>query len=162
MSDRRKMPGGRLLGLAAVGLAILSIAPVHAETPAQFCAHTGTDDTLRPIPENLVAAVNALFHTTMPTRMAVDKTVFRCAGGHVLVCATGANLPCGKADTERTSAGGTQWCRDHPDASFIPAYATGHATIFEWRCRNGAPAIVRQNFEVDPRGFVAEFWKPLP
>jgi hypothetical protein len=34
--------------------------------------------------------------------------------------------------------------------------------MHEWRCHAGAPAIVRQTLRVDPRGFVAEFWKPLP
>jgi hypothetical protein len=137
-------------------------AQPQAETPGQFCARARTDDTLRPIPPTLVPAVNALLHTDMPPKVAVRMTVFRCAGGHVLICGMGANLPCGKADTSRTSEGGTAWCRDHPDADFIPAYATGHATIFDWRCRDGAPVIVRQNFQIDPRGFVAEFWRELP
>lgn len=186
MSGSDKMPGIRVMrrwlcaAMILAAVAIASIPPVlakppagtatptrietpaHAETPAQFCAQAGTDDTLRPIPADLAPTINALFHTTMPPALAVRMTVFRCAGGHVLVCGMGANLPCGKADTNRTSTGGDAWCRDHPDASFIPAFATGHATIFDWRCRGGAPAIIRQRYKVDPRGFVAEYWKALP
>jgi hypothetical protein len=80
-----------------------------------------------------------------------------------MVCAVGANLPCGKANTNRTpSAGVVQWCHANPDATLVPAVATGHDTIFEWRCRAGAPQIVRQTFHVDSRGFIAEFWKVLP
>jgi hypothetical protein len=148
--------------LLAAALATRSIAPAHAEAPPQVCARVGTDDTLRPITTDLVPTINALFHTTTPPQMAVDTTVFRCAGGRVMVCATGANLPCGKADTSRSNIGATAWCRDHPDAAFIPAYASGHATIFDWRCQNGVAAIVRQRYKVDPRGFVAAYWKVLP
>jgi hypothetical protein len=150
-----------LLWITLIVLATWFITPARAETPATFCGRVGTDDTPRPIPAELAPAVNALFHMTMPAQTTIDTTVFRCADGHVLVCTTGANLPCGKADTRRTSAGGVPWCHDHPDATFIPAYATGHASIFDWRCRDGAPAIARQRYNVDPHGFVAQYWKRL-
>jgi hypothetical protein len=144
-------------------LVALSLAPAKAETPAAFCARIGTDDTSRPIPEDLVQAVNAAFAMHMPARTAMDTTVFRCADRRVMVCTIGANLPCGKANTGRVpNPGVIQWCRDNPDASFIPAAATGHDTIYQWRCHAGAPQIARQTLHVDPRGFVAEFWKRLP
>ena len=55
-----------------------------------------------------------------------------------MVCTVGANLPCGKANTYcDPSAGVVQWCRDNPDASVVPAVATGHDTIYEWRCQGG-------------------------
>lgn len=136
-------------------------AAAYAETPAAFCARVGTDDTLRPIPAALVSAVNAAFHTAMPADVATRMTVFRCADRRVLVCSVGANLPCDKADTSRVSVGAAQWCKEHRDAPFIPAYATGHATIFAWRCRDGGPVIAEQRFTVDRRGFVAEFWRRL-
>ncbi len=99
----------------------------------------------------------------MPARVAVETTVFRCVAGRVMACTTGANLPCGKANTDRTPAPGiVQWCHDNPDAAVVPAAATGHDTIFQWRCKSGAPLISRQVLHVDPRGFVAEFWKRLP
>jgi len=80
-----------------------------------------------------------------------------------MVCTVGANLPCGKADTKRApSPGVVKWCRDNPDTEVVPAVATGHDTIYAWRCRGGAPSIVRQTLHVDPRGFIAEFWKALP
>jgi hypothetical protein len=149
--------------MLAVVVSAACATPTHAETPAAFCKRIGTDDTTRPIPTDLVPAVNAAFGTRMPERMAVDTTVFRCAQGRVMVCTVGANLPCGKANTSRVpDPGMVQWCRDHPDADFIPAATTGHDTIYEWRCQNGAPRIARQAAYVDPRGFVAEFWKPLP
>jgi hypothetical protein len=151
-----------LLSAAIAALGSWLIAPARTETPVQTCAGVGVDDTLRPIPASLVPAVNALFHSRMPTQMALDSTVFRCAEGHVLVCTTGANLPCGKANVSRTSAGAAEWCRTNPDATFVPAVATGHDTIYQWRCRNGSPDIVRQTSAVDPRGFVARYWRRLP
>lgn len=143
--------------------AAVSAAAAQAETPAAFCQRIGTDDTTRPIPEALVPAVNAAFGTQMPARVAMDTTVFRCSGGRVTVCTVGANLSCGKANISRTpSAGELQWCRDNPGSPFIPAVAIGHDTIYQWRCPAGRPQILRQSFHVDPRGFIAEFWKALP
>jgi len=160
--------GGSLNPLCAVLVALAAVSSLgppaaHAEPPAAACMRIGTDDTLRPIPQSLVPAVNAAFGTTMPVRMAIDTTVFRCAGGHVLVCTTGANLPCGKANAIRTPGpGAVAWCRDHPNAAFIPAVATGHDTIFAWSCQGGVARIDRQELNVDPRGFVSQTWKTLP
>jgi hypothetical protein len=40
--------------------------------------------------------------------------------------------------------------------------ASGHDTIYAWRCRAGVPEIAGQTLHVDPRGFIAEFWRALP
>lgn len=151
----------RFYVLVLAALAACSAA-AHAETPAAFCAGVGTDDTVRPIPAALVPAVNAAFRTAIPSDVATRTMVFRCADHQVLVCDVGANLPCEKADASRVSVGGRRWCEGHPDAPFIPAYATGHATIFDWRCDDGAPVIAKQRFKVDQRGFIAELWRRLP
>jgi hypothetical protein len=80
-----------------------------------------------------------------------------------MVCTIGANLPCGRANASRTpDAGELQWCHDNPGSPLIPAVATGHATIYQWRCQASEPQIIRQSLHVDPRGFVAEFWQALP
>jgi hypothetical protein len=152
----------RVLIAAAAAFALGSVAAARAETPANFCARVGTDDTLRPIPESLVPAVNSVFGTDLPVRTAMDTTVFRCVDRHLLVCTVGANLPCGLANASRTpSAAMSQWCRDHRDDMVIPAVVTGHETIYAWRCLDGAPQVVRQIGQVDPRGFVAQYWKAL-
>jgi hypothetical protein len=132
-----------------------------AETPALVCQRLRTDDTTRPVPAALVPAINRLFAMQLPTDVTVATTVYRCLDGHVLVCTAGANLPCGKANTSRTSAGAAEWCRSNPNADFVPAFATGHDTIYQWRCRSGVPDIVGQTSAVDPRGFVADYWKQL-
>jgi hypothetical protein len=137
-------------------------SPARAETPVALCARVGTDDAARPIPPEFVPAANAALGVRMPAEEAVASTTFRCVAGRVLVCTVGANLPCGKADSSRVPTKGmARWCRDEPNAEFIPAVATGHDTIYGWRCRAGEPAIVGQTLHVDPRGFVAEYWRPL-
>jgi hypothetical protein len=141
---------------------IFAVRPASAETPAARCAGLGTSNTLLPVPEALAGEVNAVFGTAMPAAMVAATTVYRCAGGQVMVCTVGANLPCGPADASRVpNAGEIAWCKDNRDADFIPAYATGHDTIFAWRCRGGAPGIAKQILDVDAEGFIKQFWKPL-
>jgi hypothetical protein len=149
--------------VVAVLLAGAAVA-ARAETPAQLCARAraGTDDTLRQIPAELVPAVNAAVGVAMPPQVAMRGTVYRCVAGHVAVCTMGANLPCGKANAAKTSAGATAWCKDNPEADVVPAFATGHDTIYAWRCRGGVAEPVRQVSDVDPRGFLARYWKTLP
>jgi hypothetical protein len=151
---------------AFVILAVLAagtIAQTRAETPAGLCARIGNDDALRPIPDDLVAAAGAALGSTIPRDVAMKTTVFRCASGRVMVCMVGANLNCGRANTSRAPGRGQiDWCREHPNDGFIPAVATGHDTIFEWRCRHSVPQIVQQTVDVDARGFVVQNWRLLP
>jgi len=85
-------------------------------------------------------------------------TVWRCMDGKTLACNGGANLPCGEADTSTEPRPDMlQWCQENADSP-IPAAITGHATIYIWECQGGVPRIVKQAFDVDPRGFVADFW----
>lgn len=109
----------------------------------------------------MASRVNATFHTELPAELAVDSTVFRCDRGKVMVCTTGANLPCGKADISRTNTGAQAWCQAHPGLAAVPAFASGHTTIFEWGCRGRTASIVRQAAVVDPRGFISAYWRPL-
>lgn len=116
-------------------------------------------DRLAPV---LIAPLRASvgFADDRPDALLVTGTHWRCMGGKVWACHVGANLPCGsKADTRRQPGEGSRaFCRDEPDADSIRAYATGHETVFRWRCKGGSPHIVRQIFKVDPRGFPADFW----
>jgi hypothetical protein len=149
----------------AVALAVLCGLPgaARAASPAAQCAAQGTDDTLRPVPENMAGAVNQVFGTAMPAAMVAAGTVYRCDGGQVWVCSAGANLNCGKADVSRVpNEGEIGWCKQNAAADYIPAYVTGHETVYAWGCRSGAPVIVKQALQVDGRGFVSQFWKRLP
>jgi hypothetical protein len=150
------------LALLLVGMVfLLPVYATVADEAAPICRIKGTDDTLRPIPESLVAAAKRLFGLDrMPDRQIRRSTVYRCADGHILLCNYGANLPCGKADADRRPAGAQAWCRAHPDADFIPRSAIPWGNIYDWRCAASAPQILRQIEEIDPRGFVARYWKP--
>jgi hypothetical protein len=82
--------------------------------------------------------------------------------GAVYVCTVGANLPCqSKADRARRNSGADVFCRDNRDAEIVPAYATGHRTIFEWRCVSGKAMRGKAIFKLDRRGFQRAIWRRL-
>jgi hypothetical protein len=111
--------------------------------PIAYCKSVGTRDTVRPM-------------------RGSQGTFWRCMDGQVFVCVVGANIPCqAKADISRRNAGAQAFCREHPDAEIVPAYATGHRTIYEWRCMSGTPLRGKAVQRLDRRGFQADFWHPL-
>ena len=86
---------------------------------------------------------------------------WRCMDAAVWACDPGANLNCGAANTSRQpTTAMLDWCAKNPDG-VLPAYVSGHETIYAWSCRGGRPVIDRQPFQTDPRGFVANFWYRL-
>jgi hypothetical protein len=154
------MPGTRHVAAALALLWLVCGAPPPAAA-AGLCAAAATDDTLRPIPEDLVPAATRLFRLqAMPAAQIQRSTVYRCLDGHVLICTTGANLPCGKADTGRRLAAADGWCAQNPGSTFIPMYVTGHATIWQWHCLGSRAAVVGRPLATDRRGFIARYWKP--
>lgn len=156
----------RMTAACATGIIswpLTAAAPATAASPDQYCAAAGTDDSLRPIPGPLVSAAKTLFHLgTMPESRITRSTWLRCDEGHALLCNEGANLPCGKANTRRDLPAAERWCREHPDTDFIPAYVTGHDTIYAWKCLGSAAAITATVFQTDRRGFISQFWKRVP
>ncbi|MGE5270626.1 MAG: hypothetical protein ACM3JG_13245 [Thiohalocapsa sp.] len=63
-----------------------------------------------------------LFHLdAMPVDQVKRSTYFRCAAGRALLCTTGANLPCGKANTSQDLTAADAWCAANPGSPFIPA-----------------------------------------
>ncbi len=135
-----------------------------------YCADVGTIDAPDaryagpPIPEEVVAGLQAALNTPdLPGDMLINGSSWRCMDGQVYACFVGANLPCTeKANTDNTPTSAEQeFCRQQPDADVIPAYVTGHNTIYEWRCTNGAPKVVKQVFQVDAQGYIADIWYPI-
>ncbi len=154
------MRGGRYL--VAVGLLVVlgQMREARAASPGAYCRLTGTDDALRAVPASLVPVVVRLFQLdAMPAAQVRRSTYFRCANRHVLVCNVGANLPCGKADTQRILPGADAWCAGHAGSDPIPMYVTGHATIYRWHCDGPRAAITGTALDVDQRGFIAQYWK---
>jgi hypothetical protein len=90
----------------------------------------------------------------------LHHTFCRCMDGQVYACTVGANLPCQeRADvSQRPTQGMTHFCQDKPHAEVIPAVVTGRATVYEWKCTNGAPEIMRQFAQPDARGFLSHIW----
>lgn len=109
------------------------------------------------VAEGLRAVIGAAADAPM------TASVWRCADGELLGCFVGANLPCQeKADLSETpNQGIIDYCQENPAAENVPAAAAGRATVYEWRCQDGEPAIVQQLFTADGQGFIADFWYPI-
>ena len=91
-----------------------------------------------------------------------EEYFWRCMDGAVFVCAIGANIPCrSKADRSRRNVGAEAFCRETGNADFVPAYAAGHGTIYEWRCVSGAAVRGKAIAQLDRRGFQRDFWHRL-
>jgi hypothetical protein len=132
-----------------------------AEDPRAYCARVGDDDQPRPIPLGLVNQALRLFYATPLGAEQVEKsTVYRCMHGAVWLCNYGANLSCAKADVSFVSKGAETWCREFPGAAVVPMAATGHDTIYSWKCVGKEPRITSSE-KVDARGFIANQWRPL-
>jgi hypothetical protein len=155
--------------LAVVGLAACGSAAQSATyaDPFAYCAAVGTVDapgaeyTGPQVPEDLAQGLQrALDAPDTPLEMLQNGSVWRCVDGRVYACFVGANLPCeAKANTNQTpTQEEVEFCQANPDSDFIPAVVTGRETVYEWRCRAGAPEIVRQVSEVDAQGFIADIW----
>jgi len=175
---RRFKPGIRCVAWLLAVLALASCSrgrpaaqPATFTDPFAYCAAVGTIDapdaryTGPKVPVVIAKGLQKAFGLppTAPLEPFLRATYWRCMDGKVFACNVGANLPClEKADTSRTPAQGmVDFCRTNPSADNIPAYVTGRATVYVWRCREGRPAVVRQVAQPDARGFLANFWHPI-
>lgn len=134
-------------------------APAPHESPHAYCARVGTDDVPRPTPPSLFPAVKRLFN--FGGRVPLRATYYRCAEGHVKVCAVGANLPCEKANTSNHLPAAARWCETHPGTEIIPAYITGHDTLYSWHCTGAKAETGAPVGALDARGFFADYWKTV-
>jgi hypothetical protein len=77
-------------------------------------------------------------------------------------CVVGANLNCGPANADTNPTDGMkEYCTANAGADFIPAYITGHDTVWAWKCDGATPVTGQQLSEVDARGFQASNWHQL-
>jgi len=155
-----------IIMLVSIGLqaACASSAP----DPFDYCATVGTVDapdarwTGPKTPDLVVRGLMKAMD--LPANAPVDpiagSTFWRCMDKKVYACTVGANLPCQeKADSNKTPAPALdEFCQANPASDAIPAYVTGRATVFEWKCADGVPVISRQLTEPDGRGFLKMFW----
>ena len=133
-----------------------SLVPAHAAK--SYCPNPAHQRPAK-VPANLLGAVARTFQVDAA---AVRQGAFvRCAGSTVMACLVGANLVCGKADKRRNLPGATAWCRQNPNAKFIPMAATGHATVYDWSCNDGRAVAGKAVATVDRQGYIAQNWKPV-
>lgn len=153
----------RALAAAAGALTLFAMGAARAQDVPALCARVTNDDRVRPIPITLIPKARELFtFSSQATDAYIQKgTSFRCMDGKVWLCNTGANLVCGKADTSRTSAGASAFCKDNPGSDVVPMAATGHDTVYEWKCDGEKAVIAKEAVAVDSRGFLSYNWKPL-
>lgn len=101
--------------------------------------------------------------SSIPVGLVVKGTFWRCMEGQVYVCIVGANIPCwGKADVSRKPTVAMQnFCHFHSGSTDLPITVTGSATVFSWQCKNSVPVIIKQEFQIDSRGFQKKWWYKL-
>jgi hypothetical protein len=146
-----------VLALAAA-LIVVCAAASAASLTAAYCS-AGATTSERPLPAALITpAAQAL--KTDPEGVKTGA-YYRCSAGRLLVCAVGANLWCGKAETDAHPADVVAYCRSNPDAAWAPAAVTGHATIYAWRCAGGVPQLEPPSEKVDSDGYIARNWREL-
>ena len=151
--------------LFAVDSGCLAAEPVKVapSNPFAYCSQVGSIDAptggSTPIP--LVLKPYVVKARGLPPELgfAPQRYFWRCMDGAVYVCDIGANIPCdAKADLAKRNLGAENYCRENLGAELVPAYATGHASIYSWRCSAGRAVRGKQLFKVDVRGFQTDFW----
>lgn len=156
-----------LLGYSDVSGSSVSPTPGAYTDPFAYCTSVDTfdaPDVRYTGPEVAVIIAEGLrkaFNThDTPLEVYMRGTFWRCMNGKVYACNVGANLPCeAKANTNRTpTQSENDFSQQNPDAHVIPMVVTGRETVYEWRCNNGMPEIVRQFTKPDARGFLSNIW----
>lgn len=146
--------------------------PATFSDPFAYCAAAGTIDapdsryTGEKTPDVVIQGflkAAGLENTSEPAEMLQKSTIWRCMDGKVYACNFGANLPCdSKANTDKTPTQEmTGYCKENQGAEFIPAYVTGHTTIYSWRCDKDKPVVDQQVFQTDAAGYLSEIWYPI-
>jgi hypothetical protein len=137
------------------------------EDPFAYCARVDTNDRLG---KTDGVANSAAFGALMPylhealglqrkASLSAREFFWRCMDGKVYVCARGANIPCdSKADFAKLNHGAENYCRENPNATEAPAYATGHRTVYLWKCSAGHAERGPKAGATDRRGFRTDFW----
>ncbi len=146
-------------------------APTTFTDPFAYCAAVVNVDqpdasyTGPKVPDSIVNALKKATGASadMPAQLFQNGSFWRCMDGKVYGCFVGANIPCqSKGDTSKVATDAEkQFCTQQPNADVIPDAVTGGETVYEWRCTNGAPEIVKQVLQVDARGYPTQWWYAL-
>jgi hypothetical protein len=149
-------------------LATRARAQTSAPNPLELrCAQVRNDDAVRGYVPTLKNKLAAAFTRLFPDGQAPDEdelrsdAQIRCMGGRLYACFLGANLPCAKLDSTRDNPGAAEYCKDNPQSQIVPMAATGHDTIYSYRCRRGRAIVSGSTYKLDARGFASDLWTPL-
>jgi hypothetical protein len=87
---------------------------------------------------------------------------WRCAGGAVMACRYGANIPCNQkaVATQTPTQPITDYCRQNPDSQFVPMVVTGHSSSVSWACHGPRP-VVLSSAPVDAQGYQTSYWQKV-
>jgi hypothetical protein len=140
-----------LIALASIGFVD------SARAAGAYCPGGAGHLSAHAVPAALEPSVAAVFG--IGVAQVRDAAVVRCVGSQLLACWVGANLNCGKADARRRLVGAGAFCRDNPDSANVPMAATGHDTIYDWRCVKGRAVAGKVVMAVDPQGYIAGNWR---
>jgi Lysozyme inhibitor LprI len=134
----------------------------------KICRNDVNDDTVRDYQPAFHDAALKAFKKFFPhaaekptDEMLASEAKFRCMSGKIYACFIGANLPCSKMNTQKESVGADAFCKQNPSSDSVPMVATGHDTIYAYRCKGGKAEIARTLYQVDPRGFAQSLWMPI-
>ena len=147
--------------LAVLAVLALGAAPGWARDysdPVAYCRAIGTID--RPDARYTGAKLPGWMAAKLGLRPDQAKMMaWRCAGGVVLACLYGANIPCdAKADTNRRPTTAIrQFCREHQGSDVVPMYVTGHSSVVSWAC-DGTRPVVTSVGSVDAEGYAEAYW----
>lgn len=139
-------------GVDAIFLLFFVPSIADAET---LCSGRGTSDEVQPIPGVLASFANTLFGEG-----SAEETVYRCVNDTVYMCRMCNGSCCDKLDANRNIPSVDQYCREHPNSSFVPLAFSGHNSKFSWACA-GRRAVVNHVERTDQRGFRADSWMPV-
>lgn len=131
--------------------------------PFGYCSAIGSIDTpaggSSPVPTALKPFLSRALGLSAGRGFSPESYYWRCMNGMVFVCAIGANIPCGaKADLAKHNLGADKYCQDNPESTFVPAYATGHETLFAWSCSLGHAVPGKRIAKLDARGYRIDIW----
>ena len=145
-------------------------APSLYEDPFAYCAAVGTIDkpteryTGTEMPDAIIQGMIEQEVVSADAPLEFQRNaVWRCMNNQVWVCHFGANLPClEKADISQAPTPVLEdFCQENPNAESIPAVVTGRATVYEWGCKDEKPEVIKQLFNSDTEGYLADFWYEL-
>ena len=159
---------GWILVVGAATLVASVRAHADVSDPAARCSKVRNDDAIQGYDPALKAKFIAAFSRLFPgaerpveERLMVAQAKSRCMDGVLYACFVGANLPCSKMDAKRRNRGASAFCKTNRESSVVPLVATGHDTIFSYRCRRGQALVDGETYRLDRRGFATKLWTPL-